>query len=278
MFNNSNITLFNRKYVQQADGFARISMGEITVTVHDDPFWQKFAQRWEPETERIYQSCVRPGSTVLDIGAWIGPTLLFALACGAKTIYAIEPNPGSYQYLKSLLELNPNIADGITLINKAVSAQTGILNMGLPKDEEDTSMFGIQARSSPSQNLQIPATTLGRLIQDYDLNAIDLIKIDIEGTEVLLYEDLQALSHGQQPLIHLSVHVPFFPENADKHAFTHSLKNFTVFDDRGEPLSHEELVNRITTESLYPEWGTKHGNFFELVLVTKPEFLATRGD
>ena len=268
MFDNNNITLLNREYVCTANGFAQVSIGDITITVEDDPFWQKFAKGWEPETERIYQAYVKPGSTVLDIGAWIGPTILYSLACGAEIIYAIEPNPQSYTILKHMIKLNPQIKNRVTLINKAVSSQSGSLNMGMAKDEDDTSMFGIQSHDSDFQGVQIEATTLRKLIQQHQLNNIDLIKIDIEGAEVLLHQDLQALSQQQQT-IHLSIHVPFFPQTADKVAFANALKNFTVYDDRGETLSHDNLTDRLMTESSHPDWGTKHGNFFELLLLSK---------
>ena len=268
MFDSNNITLLNREYVSTKNGFARVSIGDITITVEDDPFWQKFAQGWEPETERIYQAYVKPGSTVLDIGAWIGPTLLYSLACGAETIYAVEPNPHSYSILKNMLRLNPHIESRITLINKAVSSQNGSLNMGLAKDEDDTSMFGIQSDDSDSNSIQIEATTLSDLISQYQLENIDLIKIDIEGAEALLDQDLQAISQQHQT-IHLSIHVPFFPESADKHSFASAFKNFIVYDDRGEILSQDTLRHRLMTESSHPDWGTKHGNFFELLLLAK---------
>lgn len=266
MFDNNNITLLSREYVREANGFAKVSMGDTTLTVEDHPFWQKFAKGWEPETERIYQAYVKPGSTVLDIGAWIGPTILYSLACGAETVYALEPNPQSYTTLKRMIELNPDIENRITLINKAVSSQSGSLKMGLAKDEDDTSMFGIQSHDSDIQSIQIEATTLDKLIQQYQLNNIDLIKIDIEGAEVLLHRDLQTLSGKQQP-VHLSIHVPFFPKTADKLTFAKAFKNFTIYDDRGEVLAHDDLTHRLMTEITHPDWGTKHGNFFELLLL-----------
>ena len=270
MFDSNNITLLNREYVCAANGIAHVSIGDITIRVDDDPFWKKFANGWEPETERIYQAYVKPGSTVLDIGAWIGPTLLYSLTCGAESVYAVEPNPQSYKIIKSMINLNPHIEERITLINKAVSSQSGSLTMGLAKDEDDTSMFGIQSDDSDSQSIQIQATTVCKLIQQYQLKNVDLIKIDIEGAEVLLHEDLQTLSQQQQT-IHLSIHVPFFPQTADKLAFAKALENFNVYDDRGELLSHDELNNRLLTDSTHPQWGTKHGNFFELLLLSKQD-------
>lgn len=268
MFNNKDSTVFKRNYVPQADGLALVSIGGITVTVVDDPFWRRFAQQWEPDTERIYQSVIKPDAVVLDIGAWIGPTLLFALACGAQEIYAVEPNPDSFQKLSRLIRLNPQLADRVTLINSAISAHSGSVTMGLAAGDEDTSMFGICRQGHNQRTQEVAATTLDGLINDHGLDQINLIKIDIEGAEAMLCNDLEILSRRQQLCIHLSVHVPFFASNADKPAFADSLKNFLIYDDRGEKLQHQQLKQRLLCEAIHPPWGTRHGNFFELLLLT----------
>ncbi len=259
----NNITFFNRDYNSLGNSLAEVTIGELTVTVPDHSFWKKFADGWEPDTERVYGSVVTSGSTVLDIGAWIGPTLLFALACGAEKIIALEPNPESYSAIEKLLNLNPEIAKKVTLLNQAISNNPGTLKLGLVEDESDTSTFGIQGNQ-----IEIQATTVADLIEEYNLVEIDLIKIDIEGAEVLLRETLEKLSFRSGQRIHLSIHVPFFPKTLDNHRFAESFKNFAIFDDRGEQLSHQTLTDRLTTEQTHPKWGTKHGNFFEVLLVS----------
>ena len=258
----NNITLFNRDYNSLNNNLAEVAIGELTVTVPDHSFWRKFAQGWEPDTERIYQLAIKPGSTVLDIGAWIGPTILFALACGAEKIIALEPNPESYCSIEKILDLNPALAKKITLLNQAISDKPGSLKMGLVKGESDTSTFGIQGNT-----IEIQTITISDLIAEFDLGEIDLIKIDIEGAEALLSKDLEKLSQISGQKIHLSIHVPFFPEASDKYRFAQAFQGFTIYDDRGEQLSQKTLTDRITSVEAHPVWGTKHGNFFELLLV-----------
>lgn len=260
----NNITLFNRDYKPQENDLATVTIDDLKISVPDHPFWAKFAQGWEPDTERIYQSSIKAGSTVLDIGAWIGPTVLFSLACGADKIIALEPNPMSFLSLKQIIELNPQLNEKATLLNQAISDKSGSLKMGLAEGESDTSTFGIQG-----DQIEIQSTTINTLIDQYDLEKIDLIKIDIEGAEVLLSDDLKRLSQKPGQKIHLSIHLPFFPKSADKRCFAQAFKNFTIFDDRGEQLSHQILEHRLLTEQTHPDWGTKHGNFFEIFLIVK---------
>ena len=259
---NTDVPVFNRTYQQLENGLGIVSIGDIQASVVHDKFWIKFAQGWEPETERIYRKLVKPGSVVLDIGAWIGSTILFALACGAEKVVALEPNPDSYAVILRFLELNPEYASKIQLTNRALSYQDEIISMGLAEGENDTSTSGLAG-----DDFEVQATTLETIVNDYNLGEIDLIKIDIEGAEVLLSETLEKLSKKPSQIIHLSVHVTFFPEDIDKSAFVKSLENFSIYDDRGSELSQTEFESRIMTSESHPQWGTKHGNFFEVLLI-----------
>jgi len=259
------ITLLNRDYQPMESELATVIIGDLEVTVPDHEFWKKFASGWEPDTERIYQSSLSQKSTVLDIGAWIGPTILFSLAYGAENIIALEPNPESFSSLQKILMLNPRLNEKVVLLNQAVSNTPGILKMGLVEGESDTSTFGIQG-----DEIEIETTTITDLIHKYDLNKIDLIKIDIEGSEVLLKDELERLSQIKGQRIHLSIHVPFFPESVDRRSLASALKNFEIYDDRGDQLSFETFKSRLLTDQTHPTWGTKHGNFFEVLLISNP--------
>lgn len=251
-----------RKYESLGQGIAKVTMDGFEMRVPEHAFWNRFAHGWEPDTERIYREFIKDGSVVLDIGAWIGPTLVFALYCGATKIIALEPNPNSYSSLQKLIALNPDIADRIALINRAVHPDSGKLKMGLPENESDTSTFGIGG-----EGLEVDTISFDSLMREYALDEVDLIKIDIEGAEALLAKELEQLSRRVGQVIHLSIHVPLFPEAADTQLFAGCFSGFKIFDDRGEPLSHAALQQRILATEQYPEWGTQHGNYFELLLI-----------
>ena len=252
----------NRDYTPLNERLGKVLINNSEFIVPAHPFWTKFASGWEPDTERIYQQYTGKSSTVLDIGAWIGPTIIFALAYGADNIIALEPNPGSYALVRQIPQLNPHLANRIKLIKQAISNRPGKLMMGLARGESDTSTSGIIGR-----DFQAQAITISQLIDQHQLDHIDLIKIDIEGAEVLLAEEFETLSRRRGQVIHLSVHVPFFPQSADKSKLAESLTLYNAFDDRGYPIDKSTLAGRILTTQPHPDWGTKHGNFFELLLI-----------
>jgi FkbM family methyltransferase len=253
-----------RKYEPLGQGISKVSMDAFEILVPEHPFWSRFAQGWEPDTERIYRKTIKEGSVVLDIGAWIGPTLVFALYCGATKVIALEPNPNSFSRLERLIALNPDIADRVTLIDRALHPTPGKLKMGLPENESDTSTFGIGGEGVEAETI-----SFNSLMRKYAPGNVDLVKIDIEGAEALLAAELRQLSRRTGQVVHLSVHVPLFPETADKELFANSFSGYDIFDDRGERLSQSVLQQRVLTIESHPEWGTQHGNFFELLLIAR---------
>jgi len=63
------------------------------VTGENHWFW-KLYKDWEVETFRVFQHFV-PGKVVLDIGAWIGPTALWA-AGDAEAVVCLEPTQKAF--------------------------------------------------------------------------------------------------------------------------------------------------------------------------------------
>ncbi len=259
----TDVPAFDRSYAKLDDDLCRVRVGDVEATLQHDRFWEKFANGWEPETERIYRKLVAPGSTVLDIGAWIGSTILFALACGADKVIAVEPNPGSFSALVALTELNPDLAHRIHLEHVAVSNREGVLTMGLADGEDDTSTSGLAGN-----DFEVQSTTLPLLLSRHNPGPIDLVKIDIEGAEVLLAHDLERFSKIPGQSVHLSIHVPFFPQAADIDSFIDALRDFQIYDDRGDQLAHREFAARILSSESHPHWGTQHGNFFEVLMIS----------
>ena len=183
------------------------------------------------------------------------------MACGAGRIIALEPNPQSFTAIQEMLKLSPQISGKVTLINQAVSSKPGSLRMGLAEGEDDSSTSGIMG-----DDFTVTATTLSDIFSDYELVSPDLIKIDIEGAEALLADDFRRLSHSRDQVIHLSVHVPMFPDSVDKSDLADAFGGFNIQDDRGELRAHEECSGRLLCTELHPKWGTRKGNFFEVLL------------
>ena len=126
--------------------------------------------------EAFLRRCVRPGDTVLDIGANVGTialSLMDSLAPGGRVV-AVEAHPKIFAYLSDNLALNQG-ADGVTAMNIALGAERGRITFS--------------DMSADTQNYVLPDGTGGldvpmeRLDDVAPEEPIALLKLDVEGYE-----------------------------------------------------------------------------------------------
>jgi len=254
---------WHRQYRQGNTGNARVAVEDMEFEVSDHEFWRWYSVDWERQTERIYRQFVKPGGLVLDVGAWIGPTVIYALACRASRVVALEPNPDSFAALLKIADSVSEDTCQLDFLNIAISSEEGEVSMGLPEGSVDSSRSGWEG-----QDFVVPSITLEQLVESQNIRDPDLVKIDIEGGEVNLGEGLSNLA-SCLPVLHLSIHVPFFPPDSRIDEFIHAVSAYKVFDDRGRYLHHGEFVDRVTSTERFPAWGGRKGNFFEVLMLSE---------
>jgi FkbM family methyltransferase len=133
---------------------------------------------------QIYQHpvCqVSPGDIVLDCGAHIGVFTKQFLSLGAKCIVAIEPSPENLKCLKR--NLAEEIQAGHVIVcPKGVSDKEDILSFKIrPKSSMGNRILRVEEEHTAVQ--QIAVTTIDRLVAELDLERVDFIKMNIEGSE-----------------------------------------------------------------------------------------------
>ncbi len=131
----------------------------------------------EGEVE-MFRQLVRPGDTVLDVGANIGAhTLFFARQVGPKgAIYALEPQRVVFQTLCANMALNS--VTNVWCLPCAAGAEPG--ETTVPRgDYTQSGNFGGVSVGGSAQGERVPVVTVDGL----NLPACRLIKIDVEGAE-----------------------------------------------------------------------------------------------
>jgi FkbM family methyltransferase len=157
----------------------------------------------EPECTRIFKGELREGDVVLDIGANIGYyVLLEALFLGPKgKIYALEPSPETYRRLVKNLELNA-IEPEVELRQLAVSDRPGKVVMQLGPASNHHRI--LPQDSMAERRVEVEATTIDDLIGD---KKIDMIRLDTEGSEVLIIQGMKnVLARGGPLKMFIEVH------------------------------------------------------------------------
>ena len=122
---------------------------------------------------------------IIDCGANIGfATLYFKKLYPNATIICFEANPKAFEVLK--LNVEQNSFKNVELQNKAVSNKEGQISFYI--GHEETLLGSLTNERGGEEKITCDAVLLSSYIKQY--NFIDFIKIDIEGAEWLVLEDL----------------------------------------------------------------------------------------
>jgi FkbM family methyltransferase len=119
---------------------------------------------------------LQPGSVVVDLGVNTGGFSMHMINEFGCTVFGAEPLPDLVQALPSdpLLHVAPiAISDGASEvdlhINRSRCASVNLAEVG-------------------AQTIRVPAWTFEQLLDHFAVHAVDLLKVDIEGAEIPLFD------------------------------------------------------------------------------------------
>lgn len=205
---------------------------------HMQNFWVLFSSVWEPWTLDWIKNYSNKEKAFLDIGAWIGPTSLWASKFN-KTVYSFEPDPVAFNHLKINVEKN---TDNVLIYNSAVTDNQYEIDL-FSRSGLGSSMSSVVAGEV------FEGTVAGTPIKDIlKLDDFGLIKIDIEGSERLIIDSFVENLIDPTPLI-FSFHAPFYqnPEDVSYIAKKLSEKYSTFILENGSSISYQEIPGGLTT-------------------------------
>jgi FkbM family methyltransferase len=121
--------------------------------------------------------------TILDIGGNIGVTS-FYFSHFAKQVITLEPSKEHFEVLKKMVEFNE--LKNVKLINKAIFMESKKFPLFHNTNKTMFSLHGaVNDNSSPSE--EVEAITLEDLFKQEKLDHVDLMKLDIEGSEIEVF-------------------------------------------------------------------------------------------
>ncbi len=130
-------------------------------------YWCAFHHK---ELSLIPECSVKQGDIFVDLGANIGMSSRYAQRMGASEIYAFEPDPHVFKCLEK------NKGDNWKTYNKAISEMRGNFDIGLWPDIKDF--------------VNVETITLKDVFSVCNLEKIDFLKIDVEGSERSLFNGI----------------------------------------------------------------------------------------
>lgn len=180
------------------------SFGDIPKLLYKKQHLVSREKSFEYDVLTLYKSLIKPGNVVLDIGANVGLfSLLGADLIGPDKgkIYAFEPAKDTFDALKKNIGLN-NVTDKIELYALALSDKAGFVEMQTPSTNDSFVQKDAFAYIKNSdEKTGIEANTMDAFIEENKIAKVDLIKIDIEGAELLCLKGGINTLKNHQPIV-----------------------------------------------------------------------------
>jgi FkbM family methyltransferase len=159
----------------------------------------------EPLETAVITRLVRPGMTVLDIGANRGwyTVLLSKLVGPAGVVHAFEPDRTVLHQLRRNLERNA-FCSNVEMHPQAASSSTGVAHFWAQADTLVSRLaegHGAEPAGDATR-YEVETIRLHDFLVGGSIERLDFIKCDVEGAEIQVLEGLlPALERGQRPAL-----------------------------------------------------------------------------
>jgi FkbM family methyltransferase len=166
---------------------------------------------WEMWLTQFLAAHVKPGMTVVDVGANFGYyTLLFADAVGGSgRVIAVEPNPDAAALLQETVLLN-GYASRTRIVPHALSNVSGTARLYAPDGEPKNASIVEHPDLPGGRTYDVSTVALDKIALEHP--RIDLVKIDAEGSEVAIIAGMQQLITRDRPMIVLEFNAARYPD------------------------------------------------------------------
>lgn len=176
-------------------------------------FWEAVSRgAWEPETYRIFDRFIDRGGSYIDMGSWIGPTLLYGCQL-ARDAYGIEPDPIAYAELSTNVACNQPMTSNVRLFNGCITPRSGKVAFGSRDEGGDSTSSMLFAREKTSW--QVDGMSFDDFVRSYHINDCKFIKMDIEGGEYSVLPTMVPYLREHRPTLYLSLHPCFLGPQGD---------------------------------------------------------------
>ncbi len=183
--------------------------GDISEILYKHEVMLKYQKSFEYSTLKLFEELLNPGDVVLDIGANSGLYSIFysQLVGESGKVFSFEPDAATFKILQENIELNN--CQNIQAFNFALSDKECFIEMvdyeppDLKLAETDSFKYIREISEDEKGKVQtgIKAFPLDELSSLAHLEKVDVIKIDVEGAELLVLQGAKNLLKKHKPII-----------------------------------------------------------------------------
>lgn len=220
--------LFRKSHLNDIRAIAKPINGNFKININTKNFIDAciyFTGDYEPYLKSNFAQLIKPGMTVLDVGANIGfHTLYFAELVGQSgKVIAFEPIEINYKALQQNLALNE--FSQVIAVNSALGSTNSILNIHIDNNALNPGAFNLF--EDGEKNTSINCVKGDDYLAENQIAQIDFIKVDVEGFELEVFKGLSETLRRCKPILVFEYDVNYQLRNKeDPRALLHFLHQF----------------------------------------------------
>ena len=239
----NSLGIANRQYKKRLpDNFYMLL--NPTEHIQQQLFWYGY---YEKELGQLLKKILKPGDVFLDLGANVGYfSLLVANNFPSVKITSFEPVTALFQFMNENISLN-NIKN-ISAINTAVGEKNEEKELFVSSPDNAGMSSFQQPENYSGKKERVKVVTIDDWFKTSGLPKIDLIKIDIEGSELAALKGMKEVLQKQKPVLMVEIN----PE---------TLKMFNL-----KPLDIYDYLKQFNFEGflILENYRLKHSNPAEI--------------
>jgi FkbM family methyltransferase len=134
---------------------------------------------WQVEDHTFFTQRLNENSVVVDLGANHGAFAHALIERFGCRVYAIEANADLCAEIKPHRQLQ--------VLNLAIGGTAGMQQFFVASNDQSSTMLGAIG-GAPVKVTEVQTTRLDALLDELSLSTIDLLKVDVEGAEVAMFD------------------------------------------------------------------------------------------
>lgn len=184
-------------------------VGELLLPAHDSVMraLMKRTGDWELDEASLFASLLRPGMTVLDVGAHVGYyTLLAARLLGPEgRVIAVEADPDNAALLAA--NVARNRAGNVEIVKAAAWNQTG--RVALRRNPQNTGDHRVLGEAPTAGGVEVDSIALDDWLGEDPIHAV---KVDAQGSDHIAIQGMERALRRWHPI----VFVEFYPKGIEE--------------------------------------------------------------
>lgn len=209
----------------------------------------------DPFEIELFRKSIDKGMKVVDVGANIGYyTVIAGVRVGdSGQVFAYEPEEKNFNLLQR--NISENKLSCVKTFKMGLSDKVGIQPMYVSDTHSGIHSFANNRNSS--NTVQIETDTLDHSLRQSGVQSVDIIKIDIEGAEIMALKGMQEIIKNST---NLKIFIEIYPQAIERLGYAPT-ELLTTLDSFGFSLHVLDEERKNTTELFPKDFDTFIKNF-----------------